>query len=258
MRRLLTRARSVAARLAASPARDRVAALTGISAADWRLIATAFPLLPAGAGPEAARRRERLHRLASRALASGKWKTRLEGEPPGPGPAVFVTAHIGALQALRYVLRVRGIPAASVIGRFNLDRTVPARSDPSFDRRFPMDFPHALPSTLPHRLRKALARGSLIAAADLPEGPSRPAEILGGRVSLDPRPFRLARLARVECRAAFLTLPREGWTLTVSPPLPYAAEDALDAFARLFARVAARAPLDLDGPVYLALARGTR
>jgi hypothetical protein len=257
MRHLLARApASLFARLK-NPS-DRVAALTGIPAADWRRIAAAFSELPSDPGPPAAKRRQRLARLASRALATGRWATKLEGEAPGPEPAVFVSAHIGALQALRYALRARGVPVASLIGRYNLDRTVTSRTDTIFDRRFALDFPHALPTTHPHRLRSALKRGSLIAAADLPEGAARPAPILGGSVPLDPRPFRLARAARVPCRAAFLTLPPEGWTLSVSPPLPERVEEALDAFARIFAAVAARAPLDVDGPVYRALAERSR
>ncbi len=259
MRRLLARAAaSVVSRWTASGKRDRVTALTGIPASDWLQIAQAFPELPPNPGPHAAQRRQKLHRLASRALATGRWKTRLEGEPPGPEPAMYVSAHVGALQALRYALRARGVPAASVIGRFNLDRTIPARTDPIFDRRFPVDFPHALPSTHPHRLRNALKRGSLIVAADMPERESRPAAILGGRVSLDLRPFRLARAARVRCRAAFLTQPDEGWTLTISAPLPPGDDDAVDAFGRVFAAVASRAPLDLDGMVYRAIAEGAR
>jgi hypothetical protein len=103
-----------------------------------------------------------------------------------------------------------------------------------------------------------LKRGSLIVAADLPERESRPASILGGRVLLDPRPFRLARAADVRCRAAFLTLPPEGWTLTISPPLPAGDDEGLDAFARVFAAVASRAPLDLDGMVYRSIAEASR
>ncbi len=258
MRRLLARASaSVASRWTAGK-RDRVTALTGIPASDWLRIAQVFPELPPDPGPRAAERREKLDRLASRALATGRWKTRLDGELTDPEPAMYVSAHIGALQALRYALRARGVRSASVIGRFNLDRTIPARSDPIFDRRFPIDFPHALPSTHPHRLRSALKHGSLIVAADMPERESRPAVILGGQVALDPRPFRLGRAARVPCRAAFLTLPPEGWTLTISPPLPAGDDDALDAFGRIFAAVAARAPLDLDGMVYRSIAEHAR
>lgn len=235
--------------------RERVRVLTGIGEEEWREIAEAFPGVPSDPGRLAARRRARLARLASRALATGRWKTELEGEPPGPEPTVYVTGHVGALQALRYVLRSRGIPVASVIGRLNLDRTVTARSDPIFDRRHSLDFPHALPSTRPHGLARALRAGSLIVAADLPEGPFAEAPFLGATVQLDPRPFRLARAAGAACRAAFLTLPKAGWRLTVGERLPSDPSRAVEAFARLFDRVAAAAPLDLDGLVYLSFAR---
>ena len=238
--------------------KERVRALTGIGIDEWREIAAAFPGVPPDPGGLAARRRARLARLASRALATGRWKTALDGEAPGPEPTVYVTGHIGALQALRYVLRSRGVPVASVIGRFNLDRSVTARTDPIFDRRHPLDFPHALPTTRPHRLASALATGSLILAADFPEGPFLEAELLGGTVRLDPRPFRLARAAGVACRAAFLTLPDRGWTLTLGEPLPLDPTVAVEAFARLFGAVAAAAPLDLDGLVYLSFARRGR
>lgn len=236
--------------------RGRVRALTGIGAEEWREIAEAFPGVPRDPGRLAARRRVRLARLASRALATGRWNTALDGEPARREPTVYVTAHIGAMQALRYVLRSHGVPTASVIGRFNLDRSVTARTDPIFDRRHPLDFPHALPSTHPHRLATALSTGSLILAADLPEGPPfLEAAVLGGIVRFDPRPFRLARTVGVACRAAFLTLPDTGWTLTLGEPLPSDPKRAVEAFARVFRKVAAAAPLDLDGLVYLSFAR---
>lgn len=235
--------------------KERIRALTGIGPEEWREIAGAFPGVPRDPGGLAARRRARLARLASRALATGRWKTALDGAAPGPEPTVYLTGHIGALQALRYVLRSRGVPVASVIGRFNLDRSVTARTDPIFDRRHPLDFPHALPSTRPHRLAGALSTGSLILAADFPEGPFVEAELLGGSVRLDPRPFRLARTVGVPCRAAFLTLPDTGWTLTLGEPLPSDPTRAVEEFARAFRKVAAAAPLDLDGVVYLSFAR---
>lgn len=236
--------------------RERVRALTGIDPEEWREIAVAFPGVPTDPGRLAARKRARLARLASRALATGRWKTALNGAAPGPEPTVYVTAHIGALQALRYVLRSRGVPVASVIGRFNLDRSVTARTDPIFDRHHALDFPHAMASTHPHRLASALSRGSLIVAGDLPEGPFVEASLLDGSVRLDPRPFRLARAAGVGCRAAFLTLPDSGWTLTLGEPLPSDPTRAVADFARVFRKVAAAAPLDLDGLVYLSFARG--
>ena len=93
---------------------------------------------------------------------------------------------------------------------------------------------------------------------DLPETESGgiPARILGGPALLDPRPFRLARLAGVACRPAFATQPRGGWTLTLGPRLSGNPEACAEEFGRVFARVAAGAPLDIDGVVYTHRARG--
>jgi hypothetical protein len=250
-------ASSLLRRLALRPGADRIRGLTGASREEWREIAAAFPVMPRDPGPAAARARLRLGRRWTRALATGRWRVRVDGDPPTPEPAVYATAHIGSLQALRYVLRSRGVPAAIVLGPHNQDRTRYVRDDVVFDRRYALDFPHALPADRAHRLRTALERGSLLLAADLPpEGTvSSSAEILGGSVALDTRPLRLARAARVPCRAAFLTLRREGWTLTLSAPLADAEPAAVAAFAGAFARVARRAPLDLDAVVYRSLAR---
>jgi hypothetical protein len=232
-----------------------VAALTGLDEESWRALAAAYPQLPANPGPAAARRRAKLARLAARALATGRWNLRLDGDPPAAEPCVYVTGHIGAMQALRYALRSRGVPAATVLGPYNLDRTRAIPQDRVFDRRYALDFPHALPSSAAHRLRRALSRGSLLAAGDMPERDAIPARILGGPALLDLRPFRLARVARVPCRAAFATLPEGRWTLTLGPILEGDAHACAEAFGRAFARVAAAAPLDIDGVVYSQRAR---
>jgi hypothetical protein len=253
-------AASIARRLGLRASGERIRALTGATRDEWREIADAFPAMPRDPGPAAARARMRLGRRWSRALSTGRWRVRLDGDPPAASPAIYATAHIGSLQALRYVLRAKGVPAAIVLGPYNQDRTRYLQDDRVFDRRHALDFPHALPADRAHRLRSALERGSLILAADLPPAPGGAfayADVLGGRVALDSRPLRLARAARVPCRAAFLTLPREGWTLTLSPPLPGAEAAAVEAFARAFERVAARAPLDLDAVVYRSLARAS-
>jgi hypothetical protein len=251
-------AASIARRLGLRPSSERIGALTGASREEWRQIAEAFPAMPRDPGPAAAKARVRLGRRWSRALSTGRWRVRLDGDPPAPSPTVYATAHIGSLQALRYVLRARGVPAAIVLGPYNQDRTRYVQDDRVFDRRYALDFPHALPADRAHRLRTALQRGSLILAADLPPAPGAAfAEVLGGGVPLDARPLRLARAARVPFRAAFLTLPREGWTLTLSPPLAGSEAAAMQAFARAFERVALRAPLDLDAVVYRSLARAS-
>jgi len=234
---------------------DRGGDPAGISVEEWAEIGRAFPELPPGLARKAALSRRRLGRLCARALRTGRWDVRTEGEPPSPQPSVYVTAHLGNLQALRYSLRARGVAAATVLGPHNLERPEAARQDRIFDARQPIDFPHVLPAERVHRLRSALSAGSLVLAADLPAEAGVAASLFGGRLRLDRRPIRLARMARVPCRAAFLALPEAGWTLTLGPELPADEEEALIRFAELFGRVAARAPWDLDGVVYRGLAR---
>jgi hypothetical protein len=236
----------------------RVRRLTGISLEDWRELSDRFPELTPDPGRLAARSRARLARLAARSLASGRWPAELDGDPPGESPTVYVSAHIGSLQALRYCLRARGVAAATLLGPFNLERSAAERQDRAFDRRHPIAFPHFFPAASVHRLRTALRSGSLIAAADLPARAGIEEPVLGGRVRLDPRPFRLARAAGAACRPAFLTLPGGRWTLTLGERLPEDEDEAVRAFAAVYRRVASAAPADLDGVVYLHLARGAR
>jgi hypothetical protein len=247
--------RALTARLAAwKPVlrESEVASWTGLSSEQWRQLAVEFPDLPRLPGPRAARARRRMGELAGRALAGGEWKPLWEGSEPPRGPAVYLTAHLGSLLALRYVLRARGIAVASVIAPYNFERADPAAKDAVFDRRFPMVFPHVASSAQTHRLRGLLKRGSLILAADLPAKPSDafPSPLLGGTADLDARPLRFARLAGVPCVPVFLTVPRRRWTLTLGEPLPANERPAHEAFSRAFERAAERAPWDLDGPVY--------
>jgi hypothetical protein len=232
----------------------RIAALTGITARDWETVAAAFPKLGRTPGRRAAVKRAILGRLASRGLATGRWSARLEGAPPVPEPTVYVSAHIGSLQALRYTLRARGIPVCNVVGPANLVRSEAERQDRIFDARHPMDFPHVLSAGRAHRVRSALRSGSLILAADLPASAGAWTALLGGRIHVDPRPFRLARLGGVACRPAFLTLPGGRWALTLGPLLPGEEGAAMRAWARTLSAVASRSPTDLDGLVYLSLA----
>ena len=227
-----------------------VVALTGISSEAWRQLAQIHPDLGFDPGPRAARARRRLNGFAIRALATGVWRPLWTGSAPSSEPTVYVTAHIGSLLALRYVLRSRGTCAASAIAPYNFDRPDPAAKDAVFDRRFPMRFPHVISAAQPHRIRTALSSGSVILASDLPAKDAFAGRLLGGDVALDPRPFRLARLAGVACRPAFVTLPGRRWRITLGDPLPAPEEPARAEFARILQEVASRAPLDLDGLVY--------
>ena len=181
----------------------------------------------------------------------------LEGDAPSGQPCVYVTAHLGSLQALRYALRARNIPAATVLGPHNLDRDRAAAQDRVFVDATAR-FPSCVLASQVHRLRGALNRGSLVVAADLPLEDGIAAPLLGGWVRIDPRPFRLAHAARVPCRPAFATLPGGQWTLTLGSPLPVDASAAAEAFALALGNVAARAPLDLDGVVYAHIAERGR
>jgi hypothetical protein len=227
-----------------------VAAWTGLSSSQWQRLARLYPGLPRNPGLRAARARRRLSAFSMRALATGSWAPQWEGAALTGEPAVYATAHVGSLLALRYVLRARGVRVASVIAPYNFDRPDPAAKDALFDRRYPMEFPHVVSSEATHRIRSLLKRGSLILAADLPGRRAFSAPLLGGTVELDPRPFRLARMAGVACIPIFLTVPGRRWTVTRGARLPEGERAAEDAFARAFARAASRAPADLDGPVY--------
>ncbi|MGE5275819.1 MAG: hypothetical protein ACM3SU_02385 [Acidobacteriota bacterium] len=222
---------------------------TGLSREQWRDLGRAFPALGPDPGPAAARARRRLQFLVGRALATERHGPRFRPAPPPAEPAVYVTAHLGDLRSLRYLLR-RHIPVATVVLTTEEEREAIAREDRAFDARTPRDFPHAFSSRRPHRLRRALSRGSLVFAADLPavEGAAFPC--LGGRISLDPRPIRLAKIAKVPSRPVFLTAPRGRLTITVGGDLPREEDAALQDFAGVLERVAGESPFEIDGPTW--------
>jgi hypothetical protein len=234
----------------ARPGRERgIARDTGLSRDQWRDLGRAFPALGSDPGPAAARARRRLQFLVGRALATERHGPRYRPAPPPAGPAVYVTAHLGDLRSLRYLLR-RHIPVATVVRTSEEERETIAREDRAFDERFPRDFPHAFSSRNPHRLRRALSRGSLVFAADLPSSEGVAFPCLGGRLSLDPRPFRLARIAKVSCQPLFLTAPRGRLTITVGDALPREEDAALGGFGRMLERVAEESPFEIDGPTW--------
>jgi hypothetical protein len=239
---LLRPAAEVASRLAGGNGSRQIA---GLEREQWRALAHAFPGLGRDPAPRVLRARRRREFLIGRALASLHHDAVWTGSPEG-GPTVFVTAHIGDVRALRYLMRRRMV-IASVRGPWQ-DRAKFARFDAGFDQLWPCEFPHVFSSATPHALRTALRRGSLIVTADVPDRGGFDAPLLGGTIRLDPRPFRLARLARVPCRPAFLTAPHTRLTVTVGSPLPESQHAALEEFGRVFRRVAADAPFEIDGP----------
>lgn len=162
---------------------------------------------------------------------------------------MYVTAHLGDLRSLRYLVR-RHIPVATVVRTSEEEREAIAREDRVFDARAPCDFPHAFSSRHPHRLRSALRRGSLVFAADLPPDGGLAFPCLGGQIFLDPRPFRLAKLAGVPCRPLFLTAPGARLTISIGEAAPAEEAAALQDFARMLERVAGESRFEIDGPTW--------
>jgi hypothetical protein len=237
---------AVSALLGGSLLESEIRRATRLTRGQWRDLGRAFPGLGGDPGPAAARARRRYGRLVGRALANGRSDFVFRGGVPDPEPGVYATAHVGDLRSLRYLLRPR-LPIATVIRPDERAGRVGGDAHPEFERCGPGEFPQTFSSSEPHRLRSALERGSLIVSADLPEEDARAFPCLGGSLRLDPRPFRLARLARVRCQPLFLTSPRGRLTITIGPALPGSEEDAVAAFAQSLAGIAEETPLEIDG-----------
>jgi hypothetical protein len=229
------------------PFRDReIRSSTGISRRQWQDLGRAFPLLGPDPGPDAARARRRFDALLGRAFSDGRDAPAFRDAPPSPEPCVYATGHIGDLRGLRYLLRFR-IAVATVVNEDAAHRATRGRRHLDVEERVPRDFPHVLPSSSPHGLRSALRRGSLIVTADLPSAGGNDFSCLGGVLRLDPRPFRLARLAGTPCRPIFLTAPEGVLTITIGPALLQDEAGALAGFASAFERAAEETPFDIDG-----------
>jgi hypothetical protein len=219
---------------------------TRLSRSQWRDLGRAFPRLGSDPGPDAALARRRFGFLVGRALADRGDGPVFRDAPPPAEPCLYATAHVGDLRSLRYFLRPR-IAIATVIRPPERGELLGGSEHRAFEERVPRDFPHVLSAREPHRLRSALARGSLIVSSDLPEAESAPFPCLGGEIRLDPRPFRLARLAGVPSRPLFLTAPAGRLTITVGQPLPREETAGLAAFAAALARIADESALEIDG-----------
>lgn len=239
------------------PRGDEVSRLTQLTEDEWDEVALRFPGLGPGAGRRAARERKIFRFLVGRALATVRHQPVWQGGLPTREPALYLTAHLGDLRPLRYLLRGRGLPVAHVLGPENLSRDEIAAEDAKFDRRHPIAFPHFFSTDHPHRLRAALARGSLIAVIDrvfqrvdpAPEAEGRfwAAPFLGGFLQIDAFPLRLSNLAGVPARPIFLTAPGGRLTISVGDPLPPRPAEAMSRFAALLRRTGEASPYDFDG-----------
>lgn len=225
-----------------APNRDR-------AESQWRQIALRYPKLGANPAKRIERARRRIWFLSGRALSSPRHASRWEAGRPDPAPTVYLTAHLGDLRAMRYALRLEGVPAAVVISPATFGKTGSARSDARCDRRCFFDFPHLISSENPHRLRTALRRGSIIITIDGPEFEFVETAFLGGVLRLDPRPLRLARLAGVPARAVFVTAPGGRLTVTLGRKIDPGSDPtaALREVGLLLDAVASRSPCDFDG-----------
>jgi hypothetical protein len=224
------------------PGDEEIRRATGLSRDRWRELGRALPVLGRDPGRSAARARRRLDFLVGRALGNARHGPVWRGAPVEPRPTVFVTGHIGDLRGLRLFLR-RRLPAASVVSEEG--RRQGTTEDPF--TAGDDGFPHVLSAASAHRLRAALRRGSLIAAVDVAAPGGRRVSLLGGAISVDARPIRLARIARVPCRPLFLTAPRGRLTVTAAAPVREDDPGAIEDFARAFDRVARESPHELDG-----------
>jgi hypothetical protein len=234
-----------------------VARLTHLTEDEWNEVALRFPTLGPAAGPQAARARRTFRFLAGRALATPRHRPIWRGKPDTGEPTLYLSAHLGDLRSLRYLLRMRGIPAALALGPESLSRDGIAAEDLEFDRRNPVAFPHFFSTDRPHGLKAALARGSLISMIDRifrghapkpePEGRFWAASFLGGFLQIDAFPLRLAQLAGVPARPIFLTARAGRLTITAGDPLPEEPAEAMARFAELLREAGEASPHDFDG-----------
>jgi len=236
-----------------APTPKQVEKLTGLDEDTWRRMAGIFPRLGGDPGPAAARRRRELALLAAHTLAPGSRRVFWQPARPGAEPTLYLTIHLGDLRVLRYLLRLAGIPAATVVDETHLRNRDGRRDDAIVDRLRSHAFPHLVFAGDVHRLRSVLGKGgSLIAAIDRIHAPAkrrpeREIPFLGGRLILDLSALRLARLARVPARPLFLSAPGRRLTVSVGEPLPPDPEEAARRFGDRADAVARDSPADFDG-----------
>ena len=242
------------ARTRPEPTPEQIVEWTGLGEGAWSEMARLFPALGPRPGTDAARHRRSFGLLGENALNRGSRRVRWLPERPPPDPTLYLTLHLGDLRLLRYLLRLAGIPAATIVDETQLGYAPARLENAVIDRRRPHPLPHSLFSGEPHRLRSALKAGSLVAAIDRIHAPApgtgaadRIVPFLGGLLTIDLSVLRLARIAGVPARPIFLTIPRERLTVTVGEPLPEDPGEAGTLFGRLADAVASDSPADFDG-----------
>ena len=242
------------ARARPEPTSGQIGEWTGLGEGAWSEMARLFPALGPRPGPDAARHRRSFGLLGENALNRGSRRVRWVPERPAPDPTLYLTLHLGDLRLLRYLLRLAGIPAATIVDETQLGNPLVLAENRRIDRRRAHALPHSLFSGEPHRLRSALKAGSLVAAVDRIHAPApgrgaadRIVPFLGGRLAIDLSVLRLAGIAAVPARPIFLTIPGERLTVTVGEPLPEDPGEAGARFGRLADAVARDSPADFDG-----------
>jgi hypothetical protein len=236
------------------PSPAQIREWTGLGEGPWNEMAALFPGLGPRPGFQAARHRRSFGLLGENALAADSRRVRWIPARPDPVPTLYLTVHLGDLRLLRYLLRLAGIPAATIVDETQLGNAAGRAENARIDRIRPHALPHSFLAGQPHRLRSALRSGSLIAAIDRIHAPAegrstgdRAVPFLGGRLVLDLSVLRLGRLAGVPVRPLFLTIPRERLTGTVGEPLPEDIDAAGARFGGLADAVARDSPADFDG-----------
>jgi hypothetical protein len=217
-------------------------------------MAALFPDLGARPGRDAASHRRALGLLGENALLPDSRRVRWLPARPGPAPTLYLTVHLGDLRLLRYLLRLAGIPAATIVDATQLGNARGQAENARIDRIRSHALPHFFFAGEPQRLRSALRGGSLIAAIDRIHPPApgrrtpdRTVPFLGGRLVLDLSVLRLGRLAGTPIRPIFLTIPRGRLTVTVGDPLPGDIDAAGARLGLLADAVARDSPADFDG-----------
>jgi hypothetical protein len=250
------------ARARPDPTPEEIVEWTGLGEGSWNEMAGLFPGLGPRPGPDAARHRRSFGLLGENALSRGSSRVRWLPERPPPDPTLYLTLHLGDIRLLRYLLRLAGIPAATIVDETQLGNPKVLAENRRIDRRRPHALPHSVFSGEPHRLRSALRHGSLLAAVDRIHPPApgkgtadRTFPFLGGLLTVDLSVLRLARLAGVPARPLFVTIPGERLTVTVGEPLPRDREAAGACFGDLADAVARDCPAAFDGYTHRFLLR---